>query len=285
MSVNPESSSFLSNTLKRRQQKRQEVTKVLQEGITSLHLSSTPNEQQQTTEGIYPLFNIDPESYLLDEGDERSMLEPNSYNNSDFKQTINVLFNWLNSSLSENSIIIRSLEDDLYDGYILGKLIEFYQPNVRLLYDDIPLSEELKKKTLFRVLDYLETYFNQQNQPIKWTFEQIYNRDFIAILHLLLTLMKVFNMKTYYDLPQTLLLKVIVVKKMNGLLETRIVNERFIDHHENELTSVSEYKIIISSYLKRSNNRHPGTARGTQDFWTRTLLIKIVRPGPGPGPG
>src|SRR6202044_1377430 len=120
------------------------------------------------------------------------------------------LFNWINSSLNKYSIIIRSFEDDLYDGYILGKLIEYYQPNIRLLDDDIPLSEELKKKTLKRVLNYLETCLNQ---PIKWTFEQIYNRDFIAILHLLLTLMKYFNIKTWHDLPKSLLLKVIIVKK------------------------------------------------------------------------
>ncbi|CAF1518966.1 unnamed protein product, partial [Rotaria sordida] len=47
MSTTTESSSFLSNTLKRRQQKRHEATKILQEGISSLHLSSISNEQQQ----------------------------------------------------------------------------------------------------------------------------------------------------------------------------------------------------------------------------------------------
>ncbi|CAF0784087.1 unnamed protein product [Rotaria sordida] len=248
MSTTTESSSFLSNTLKRRQQKRHEATKILQEGISSLHLSSISNEQQQHHQqqihegGIYPLFNIDPESYLLDEGDERSMLEPSSYNNPNFKQTINVLFNWLNTSLSKESIIIRSFEDDLYDGYILGKLIEYYQPNIRLLHHDIPLSEESKKKTLECVLNYLETCFKQQNQPIKWTLEQIYNRDFIAILHLLLTVIKFFNIKSRYDLPKNLLLKVIVVKKTNGLLQTRIVNECFIDDHERGLTSDASKK-------------------------------------------
>ncbi|CAF4598213.1 unnamed protein product [Rotaria socialis] len=238
MSTTTESSSFISNTLKRRQQKRQEASKVLQEGISSLHLSSIPNEQQATHEGgIYPLFNIDPESYLLEEGDERSMLEPNSYNNPNFKQTINVLFNWLNTSLSKNSIIIRSFENDLYDGYILAKLIEYYQPHVRLLLDDIPLSEESKKKTLERVLNYLETRFSQQNLPVQWTFEQVYNRDLICILHLLLACMQLFNVNARYDLPKNLLLKVIVVKKINGILQTRIVNECFIDDYERELAS------------------------------------------------
>ncbi|CAF3395581.1 unnamed protein product [Rotaria sp. Silwood1] len=256
MSNTTESSSFLSNTLKRRQQKRHEATKILQEGISSLNLSPTSNEQQQqhiNEGGTYPLFNIDPESYLLDEGDERSMLEPNSYNNPNFKQTINVLFNWLNTSLSKESIIIRSFEDDLYDGYILGKLIEYYQPNIRLLHHDIPLSEESKKKTLERVLNYLETCFNQQNQPIKWTLEQIYNRDFIAILHLLLSVMKFFNIKSRYDLPKNLLLKVIVVKKTNGLLQTRIINECFIDDHERGLTSKTLERVL--NYLETCFNQ------------------------------
>ncbi|CAF1312048.1 unnamed protein product [Adineta steineri] len=238
MSTNTENLSFISNTLKRRQQKRHEVTKVLQEGMSSLHLSSSNEQQeqqhQQTNEGIYPLFNIDPQSYLLDEGDERSMLEPNSYNNSDFKQTINVLNNWLNTTLSTDLIIVRSFEDDLYDGYIFGKLIEYYQPNIQLLYDGIPLSEESKKKTLTRILNYLEIHFDQQNQTIKWTFEQIYNRDFIAILHLLLALMKFFNHKKFADLPKNLFLKVIIVKKMDGILQTRIANECFIDDHDRQ---------------------------------------------------
>jgi parvin len=245
MSNTTETSSFLSNTLKRRHQKRHEVTKVLQEGISSLHLSSTPQEQQ-TNEGVYPLLNIDPESYLLEEGDERSMLEPNSSNNPDFKQTINILFNWLNSSLNKDSIIIRSFEEDLYDGYVLGKLIEFHRPNIRVLHNDIPLSEESKKKTLKQVLNYLEGCFNEQNLSIKWTFEQIYNRDLIAILHLLLTIMKFFDIKTRHDLPKNLLLKVIVVKKTNGLLQTRIINESFIDDHERELTLVSEKNTVFS---------------------------------------
>ena len=244
MSTTTEGSSFLSNTLKRRQQKRHEATKILQEGISSLHLSSISHEtSHQPIEGVYPLFNVDPESYLLNEGDERSMLEPNSSNNPDFKRTINVLFNWLNASLNKNSIIIRSFEDDLYDGYVLGKLVEFYQPNVRLIFDDVPLSEEAKKKTLERVLNYLEICFNQQNQSIKWTLEQIYNRDFISILHLLLRLMKFFNIQGFYDLPKNLTLKVIVVKKINGLLQTRIINECFIDDYDKEITSVSHKKI------------------------------------------
>ena len=241
MSAVAETSSFLSNTLKRRHQKRQEVAKVLQEGISSLHLSSPSNDQKQsaTHEGIYPLFNIDPDSYVLDEGDERSMLEPSSYHDPQFKQTITILFNWLNSTLTKQNIIVRSLEEDLYDGYILAKLIEIHQPNVRLLTDDIPLSQESKKKTLENVLQYFETCFQQQQCSIQWTFSQIFNKDFIAILHLLLALMKLWNVRTRYQLPKTLFLKVIVVKKINGILETKTIHERFIDEHERESHSVS----------------------------------------------
>ena len=247
MSAVAESASFLSNTLKRRHQKRQEVAKVLQEGISSLHLSSPPTDHPPSGahEGIYPLLNIDPDSYVLDEGDERSMLEPSSYHDPEFKQTVTILLNWLNSTLSKDGIIVRSLEEDLYDGYILAKLIGVHQPGVQLLHDDIPLSQESKKKTLENVLRFLDPCFQQ---PVRWTFAQIFNKDFIAILHLLLALMKLWNVKTYYQLPKTLLLKVIVVKKLNGILQTRTVHERFIDEHEREIQSVSCCRMFLDRY-------------------------------------
>ena len=229
-----ENSSFLSNTLKRRQQKRHEVAKVLQEGISSLHLSSPPSDQHPSSlanEGIYPLLAIDPDSYVLDEGDERAMLEPHSSHNPEFKQMINVLLTWINSSLKQDSIIVRSFEDDFYDGYVLGKLIEYHQPNTRLLHEGIPLSEEMKKQTLRRVLSHIELF---AHQPIKWTFEQIYHRDLIAILHLLLTLIKHWNIPARNQLPKNLFLKVVVVKKINGILQTRIVNECFIEDHQEQ---------------------------------------------------
>lgn len=238
-----DNSSFLSNTLKRRQQKRQEVAKVLQEGISSLHLSSPSSDQQssQTNERIYPLLNVDPDSYVLDEGDERAMLEPHSSHNPEFKQMIDVLLNWINTSLHKDSIIIRSFEDDFYDGYILGKLIEYHQPNIRLLHEGIPLSEEMKKQTLQRVLTYIET---SSPYPMKWTFEQIYHRNLIAILHLLLTLMKLWNIPTRTNLPKNLFLKIVVVKKINGLLQTRIVNECFIEDHQHEEISPRQGDLI-----------------------------------------
>ena len=252
MSAVNDGSSFLSSTLKRRHQKRIEATKVLQEGLSSLDLcSAAPDEQHRANEGVYPLLNVDPESYLLDEGDERSMLHPNSCNDPDFKQTISVLFNWLNASLSRDAIIVRSFENDLYDGYVLAKLIEFHQPpHVRLLddADDVPLSEDAKKKTLRAVLQYLDRSLREQNQTIMWTFAQIYSRDLIGILHLLLTLMKFFNVKIRYNLPKNLLLKVIVVKKIQGLLQTRIVSECFIDDHQRELRSVSRSEAVLLAH-------------------------------------
>ena len=201
----------LSNTLKRRQQKRHEATKLVQEGLSSLQLSSDSNPH---------------DSYLLDEGDQRVVLAPNSYLNPDFKRTIDVLLIWINSSLKQDSIIVRSLEDDVYDGYILSKLIQVYQPNIRLLENDLPLSEQAKKQTLRKVLDYLDICLNQS---IKWTFEQIYNRDLIAILHLLLAMRQHFEKISDLYLPKSLILKVICVEKRNEILQTRFIDETFID--------------------------------------------------------
>ena len=240
MSTTTDGSTFLSNTLRKRHLKRCEAEKILEEGISSLHLSLPTHDTNPhtTRDGVYPLLNINPDSYVLNEDDERSMLEPNSGHDPSFKQTIQLILTWLNTSLSKHSILIRSLEDDLYDGYILCKLIEFHQPDVRLLFNDIPLSEDMRKKTLEHALQYIDRLCLHHNQSIEWNFERVYNRDLVAMLHLMLALMKIWNIKLRYDLPKTLVLNVIVVKKINGILQTKLIKESFIDNYQQPLQSV-----------------------------------------------
>lgn len=261
MSSTTDNSSFLSNTLKRRHQKRHEAEKVLEEGINSLHVSTNCNETHSTSsnnEIIYPLLNINPDSYVLDEGEERAMLEPSSYHDTNFKKAIHILIQWLNTCLRKDLIVIRSLEDDLYDGYVIGKLIESHRPNIQLELNDIPLSEDSKRTHLTKVLNYVENDFRHLNQPIKWTFDRIYNRDLISIVHLLLALMKLWNVKARYDLPKSLNLKVIIVKKVDGFLQTRIGQETFItNEHNNQTKSMIRENDLIDVLFELKPEKLP----------------------------
>lgn len=50
------------------------------------------------------------------------MIEPRSYEEPKFKELINVLIEWINDELADHRIIVKDLEEDLYDGQILQKL-------------------------------------------------------------------------------------------------------------------------------------------------------------------
>lgn len=50
------------------------------------------------------------------------MIEPRSYEEPKLKELISVLIEWINDELADHRIIVKDLEEDLYDGQILQKL-------------------------------------------------------------------------------------------------------------------------------------------------------------------
>lgn len=64
-----------------------------------------------------------PEDCLLEEGEERAVIERESYESPQFKQLVNILIEWINDELAKHRIIVKNIEEDLYDGQILHKLL------------------------------------------------------------------------------------------------------------------------------------------------------------------
>lgn len=60
---------------------------------------------------------------LTGENEERSMIEPRSYSDPKLKELITVLVDWINDMLADQRIIVKFLEEDLYDGQVLQKLL------------------------------------------------------------------------------------------------------------------------------------------------------------------
>ena len=67
---------------------------------------------------------VPPEEYLLEENEERSMIEPRSYDNPRLKDLIAILIEWVNDELHGERIIVQDVEEDLSDGPVLQKLLE-----------------------------------------------------------------------------------------------------------------------------------------------------------------
>lgn len=51
------------------------------------------------------------------------MIEPNSYNDPKLKELIYILVDWINDVLAPERIIVKDIEEDLYDGMVFHKLI------------------------------------------------------------------------------------------------------------------------------------------------------------------
>lgn len=64
-----------------------------------------------------------PEDCLLEEGEERAVIERESYESPQFKELVNILVEWINDELAKHRIIVKNIEEDLYDGQILHKLL------------------------------------------------------------------------------------------------------------------------------------------------------------------
>lgn len=56
------------------------------------------------------------------------MIEPRSYEDPKLKELIAVLIEWINDELADHRIIVKDLEEDLYDGQILQKLFGSFIP-------------------------------------------------------------------------------------------------------------------------------------------------------------
>ena len=68
--------------------------------------------------GMPKSSEVPPEEYLLEENEERSMIEPKSYDNPRLKDLISILIEWVNDELHGERIIVQDVEEDLYDGQV-----------------------------------------------------------------------------------------------------------------------------------------------------------------------
>uniref|UniRef100_A0A2P2HX01 Beta-parvin-like n=2 Tax=Hirondellea gigas TaxID=1518452 RepID=A0A2P2HX01_9CRUS len=199
-----------------RKKKVKEVNEVVTEGKHAIDSPGSPF-----------LPNMPSEEYDLQDNEERSMIAPESNEDPNLMRLVEILIDWLNDVLAEDRIIVRDMEDDLYDGCVLHKLIERL---TGIVLDDVPdvtVSEEGQKQKLHKVLracnQILGVGGHQQYHP-KWNVESIHTKNLVSILHLLVALVRHF--RAPIRLPENVTIDVIIVQKREGILNHRTVPER-----------------------------------------------------------
>jgi len=201
------------------------------------------NDVSKLLEDVPEFKTMDPTQFDLQEGEMRSVVHPISVQKEGVRQLIENLKTWINTTLQEQRIIVRSLENDLYDGTVLQKLLDV-MAGIQISMPEVTQNREEQRRKLSLILDEINEVL-MPNLPsaegkinYKWSVDSIHSRNLVAILHLLVNLAVYFHAPIM--IPENVSLKVIVIAKNNGKLEHREVVEEITkdkDTMARELTS------------------------------------------------
>ncbi|XP_036616954.1 beta-parvin isoform X2 [Trichosurus vulpecula] len=201
-----------------RKKRAKEVSDLQEEGKNAINSPLTP-----------ATVDIHPEDTLLEENEERTMIDPTSREDPKFKELNKVLIDWINDVLVEERIIVKQLEEDLYDGQVLQKLLEKLADR-KLNVAEVTQSEIGQKQKLQTILEAVYDVLRPHGWAIKWNVDSIHGKNLVAILHLLVAL--AMHFRAPIRLPEHVSVQVVVVRKREGLLHSAHVVE--------ELTSTTE---------------------------------------------
>lgn len=191
------------------------------------------DEGKQAIDGNseHPVIESSPEDYILVEGEERSMIEPGMINNHDYQELLKILINWINDELSDHRIIVKNVTEDLYDGQILGKLIEKLSGQ-KLTVVEVTQNEDFQLVKLKVVLELCNKQlgFGVGSQQIRWSAEGIHKKNAVEIIHLLVALIRHF--RAPIRLPPNVQISLLIVGKRNGELQKRVTTEILTENYD-----------------------------------------------------
>uniref|UniRef100_H3BDC4 Parvin beta n=1 Tax=Latimeria chalumnae TaxID=7897 RepID=H3BDC4_LATCH len=192
----------LGGTLARKK-KAKEVSDLQEEGKNAINAPMSPSP-----------MDIHPEDTMLEENEERTMIEPASKEDLKFKELLKVLIDWINDVLVEERIIVKDLEEDLYDGQVLQKLLEKLADR-KLNVAEVTQSEIGQKQKLQTVLEAVNDLLRPHGWTISWSVDSIHSKNLVAILHLLVAL--AMHFRAPIRLPEHVSVQVVVVRKQKKI--------------------------------------------------------------------
>jgi len=201
-----------------RKKKQYEVKEVETEGKHAIDSPGMPKNSE-----------VPPEEYMLEENEERSMIEPKSYDNPKLKDLIKILIEWVNDELHTERIIVQDIEEDLYDGQILQKLIEKLTGE-KLAVPEVTQSEEGQRNKLRIVLSMVNKVLGLERGQPRWSVESIHTKNIVSILHLLVALARHF--RAPIRLPEKVVVDVVIVTKREGVLTHRVIAEELTSFYD-----------------------------------------------------
>ena len=161
----------------------------------------------------------------LNDGEERSIIEPRSLEDTKIQELIQILIDWINKELCTDRIMVKNLEEDLFDGQILQKLLERLTGQL-LDVPEVTHSEEQQRSKLKVVLEFANNILiNRDMESLrKWNVESIHTKNLVSILHLLIEM--AIHFRAPIRIPENVIIKLVVVSKRKGNLVHSIAAEQ-----------------------------------------------------------
>ncbi|VCX30870.1 unnamed protein product [Gulo gulo] len=167
-----------------------------------------------------------PAEEELPQGEKRKYLPPTSRQDPKFEELQKVLVEWINAKLLPEHIVVRSLEEDIFDGLILHHLFQMLT-GVKLEVEEMALTAPSQRRKLEVVLEAIARSLQAEERQLKWSVETIFSKDLLATLHLLVALAKHFQPDL--SLPTNVQVDVITMESTRSGLKSEKSVEQLTD--------------------------------------------------------
>ncbi|XP_048158141.1 gamma-parvin isoform X2 [Corvus hawaiiensis] len=167
---------------------------------------------------------------VIAKGEKRKLIKPTSRNSPKLEELKLFLIEWINRTLKEEHIVVKSLEEDLYDGLVLHHLLENLG-SLKLDVDKIALTEKKQRQKLSVIMEAVAKCLQLEESQLKWSVESILAKDLLSTLHLLVAIAKHF--KPNLALPPNVQVETITIEITSTGLKTSNAVEYITENKEN----------------------------------------------------
>ncbi|CAL2042206.1 unnamed protein product [Caenorhabditis brenneri] len=159
----------------------------------------------------------------LEEGEIRRYLTKETARDQKLAQVVDLLIYWLNEELADQRIVVRHIQEDLFDGQIIQKLLEKLE-QIRIEVPEVSQSEEGQRQKLQIVIQTANRILGQPRDQEKWSADLIHQKDFTAIIQLLVLI--ALHYRAPVRFPDNVVANVVVAQKEHGQVKTHRITEQ-----------------------------------------------------------
>jgi len=163
-----------------------------------------------------------PDLRNLEDGQSIRVLTLESRDDPKVREIVQFLLYWINEELASERIVVRNLQEDIYDGQIIQKLLEKLA-QIKIEVPEVSQSEEGQKQKWRIIVDALNRNLGIFSSN-KWSAELIHGKDIVAILHLLIGL--ALHYRAPIRFPNNVNVQVLVYTRAGKGVNKNIITEQ-----------------------------------------------------------